>query len=237
MLYLIYGKDGDGAVSYEIGDGSWVNWWYGYPFEFKGAHWYAGFSWMSPEKFGEDADRPDTPATTVAIGQATFRQAAPGAAKPWTQVDTDGYVGEFGAYGKAAEVDGKREPLRFDTADGRMLLAVPTRSFGRGVTSLGYALFVFDPDRVAPLRNGRWAYVGSLAAGEHNAEACDGGRVMPCTSSTGALDFRSAADGGLPTIAVKLSGDTIDRPGGTRRLGEQDTVHYRFDGRQSAYAR
>lgn len=237
VLYVIYGKDGDGATSYEVGDGSWVNWWYGYEFAFKGRQWYTGFSWMSPEKFGEDADQPDGPDTTVAIGQATFEMTREHSPKPWAQIDTDGYVGEFGAYAKAVAVDTKRKPERFDSGDGRMLLAIPTVSSGNGVASYGYALLVFDPDKVAPLRNGLWAYLGLALAGTDNADACDQGQVMPCESSTGILSFQAAPDGGLPGVTITLAGTTIDQPGKVRTLGAQDAVHYHFDTGQGHYVR
>ena len=35
-LYLIYQKDGDGADSYEVENGSWTTYWYGYQFDLDG---------------------------------------------------------------------------------------------------------------------------------------------------------------------------------------------------------
>lgn len=237
VLYMIYKKDGDGATSYEVDYGSWVTYWYGHQFDFKGKHYFTGFAYKTPEKFGEEEqDAPADPEGTVAISQATFEVTKPQDKAPWALREADGFVGEFGAYGKASDIDETRQPQSFETQDGRLLLAVPTTTFSTGVATAGFALFVFDPAEVNKLRDKHWAYIGSIVTGSDNEAACDEGKVMPCAKSAGTLAFLAPKQGsGLPTLQVTPSGTVIDAPGKTRTLGASDVATYAYDTEKNSY--
>lgn len=159
VLYAIYGKDGDGAVRYQVDFGSWVGWWFGHRFSIDGRAYYTGFGWKSAETLGDDG--PDGAVATdgrVAISQATYRAEEKDGKVAWSSVETDGYVGEFGANDEAPQVDESRQPVEFKTGDGRMLLAVPIRE----ASAPGNVIFVYEASERERLREGRWAYVGSV---------------------------------------------------------------------------
>ena len=153
----------------------------------------------------------------------------------WSKPDTDGYVGEFGRLGRADEVDTSRKAQGYATADGRYVLAVPTRDFMNGEEVQSFAMFLFDPDGKDALSFRQWGYVGSVRVGGDNRAACSDGQMMPCTASTGDLTFEPASDGGLPALRVTPSGNTSAGPGKVRALGPADAVTYRFDANAERY--
>lgn len=236
VLYFIYGRDGDGAHSYELEGGATVSYWWGHEFDFGGTHYFTGFTSKTNDREGEAGDSEYAlEEGRVAIGQATFRRVGGAGKQEWAQVDTDGYVGEFGANDRAEEIDDSRKAQGHETGDGRYMVAIPTRAFTNGVTSRMFALFLFDPNNVDALKFRSWGYLGSIAAGSENSAACSDGEVMPCVSSTGALSFEPQADAGLPRIKVTLDGETIASPGQVRALGEGDAVIHAFDPQAEAY--
>ncbi|UUE99652.1 hypothetical protein NDY24_07920 [Xanthomonas hortorum pv. pelargonii] len=54
VLYLIYGVDGDGATSHEIDNGAMATFWGGQHFDLDGRHYYTGFAYATPNKYGND---------------------------------------------------------------------------------------------------------------------------------------------------------------------------------------
>ena len=132
VLYFIYNKDGDGATSYEIENGSVATYWYGHQFDLRGKHYFAGFAYSTPEKFGAAEDEPNpAPGSKVTLANATFVLSKPGTEKPWSLVGAEPYIGEFGAYEKGDEVDPKRTAVSYETEGGQFVLAVPTMSLAR----------------------------------------------------------------------------------------------------------
>ncbi len=235
VLYVIYQRDGDGAVSYEIDGGAMVSYWYGYPFDLKGRHYFTGFATSTAGEDSEDGEGGMMEPGHVAIAQATFVKAEDAGKPTWSQVDTDGYVGEFGQNDQPDAIDDTRKPQSQETADGRLLLALPTRRFDDGVAQASYAMFLFDPDNVDDLSFRKWGYLGSVLAGSDNAAACDEGKVMPCAASTGTLSFEAPGQGGLPNVKIALAGKEISAPGKTRDLGAEDALTYRFDTKEGRY--
>ena len=235
VLYFIYKKDGDGATSYEVDYGSWVGYWYGYEFDLKGKRYFTGFGYKTPEKFGEEEEGEESGSDgPVAISQATFLLETKEGKTAWSILETDGFVGEFGANEKPLGVDRARRPQSYETPDGRLLLAVPTADFSNGVAVDGFALFVYDPEGRVKLRDKHWAYLGNIAAGEDNSAACDEGNVMPCVSSKGTLSFQPSGDG-MPSLRVEMEGTAIASPGKTRELGAADAVTYAYDRERNSY--
>lgn len=236
VLYFIYQRDGDGATTYQVDGGATVSYWYGHEFDFKGKHYFTGFASKSEGDEGPDGDAGmmQEPGH-VAISQATFTRVEKDGKQAWSKPDTDGYVGEFGKNAQPEDIDASRKVQSHETQDGRYLLAIPTRDFTNGVATEMFALFLFDPDNVDPLRFRAWGYLGSIAAGSENSAACDGGAVMACASSTGVLSFGPEADAGLPRLKVALTGETVAGPGQVRALGDQDAIAYRFDANSGRY--
>lgn len=235
VMYFIYQIDGDGATSYEVQNGSVATFWFGHTFVLDGTTYYTGFSWDTRSRYGKPGeDDPPAPDQQVNIAEATFVRAGDDAQKPWKFRGQEWTVGAFGAYERAPDVDTKRSPVEHRTADGRLLLAVPTHFFDRGVDSFGYELLVFSPKREDDSKVRVWTYLGSVNSGEDNSAACADGDVMPCARSGGTLSFK--ADGnGLPQVVVTRSGTTIDGPGKTRALGGGDTVVYTYDAKTKLY--
>jgi len=236
VMYFTYQVDGDGATSYEVQNGSVATFWFGHTFILDGTTYYTGFSWDTREHYGKPGEQtPAGPDDRANLAEATFVLAGTDARKPWKFRGQEWTIGALGAYDKADDVDTRRKPLEHRTADGRLLLAVPTSSFDRGISSTGYALLLFNPRRSEDDVDSKvWRYVGSVRTGEDNSAACDDGNVMPCTDSDGELAF--AADGnGLPRLTVTFKGTTIEGPGKTRALGAGDAVHYTFDSATQQY--
>lgn len=234
VLYFIYQKDGDGASSYEIENGSWATYWYGYRFEFGGKQYFTGFAQQTQEKYGnsEEEEYPD-PDTKAAITQATFILTHPDADKPWSFEGAQRFVGEFGGYEKANEIDQDRQPQEYRTQDKRMVLAIPTWYLASGSRMESYELFLFDPKEILKIEDVRWAYLGNVETGEDNSAACDkqdGGKLR-CVKRTGELSFVADQDAGLPMIRVAMNDKRIAAPG----LGDEAEVEYRYDASEKQY--
>ena len=227
VLYFIYQRDGDGAVSYEVDGGATVSYWYGHAFDLKGKHYFTAFGSKS-ESEGPEGDNGMMDPEHVAISQATFTRVEKEGKAEWSKPDTDGYVGEFGRMGRAEQIDESRKAQSFTTGDGRYLLAVPTLDFVNGTDVRMFALLLFDPDNVDALGFRQWGYLGSIPVSYDNSDACDGGEVMPCAASSGTLAFEQTG-AGLPDLKVVSKGTTIAAPGKVRDMTEADTVVYTFD--------
>lgn len=227
VLYFIYQRDGDGAVSYKIDGGATVSYWYGHAFDLGGKRYFAGFGSKSQGEGPEGDDGMMDP-EHVAISQATFTRVEKDGKSEWSKPDTDGYVGEFGRMGRPEQIDDSRKAQSFTTGDGRYLLAVPTQDFVNGTDVRMFSLLLFDPGNVDKLGFRQWGYLGSIPVGDDNSAACDGGQVMPCVASTGTLAFEAAGEG-LPTLKVSSKGTTIASPGKVRDMTDADDVVYSFD--------
>ncbi|MBO9829568.1 hypothetical protein J7373_15050 [Xanthomonas sp. A2111] len=230
VLYLIYGWDGDGAVSYEIDNGAVVNFWGGQHVELDGKQYYTGFSYATPGHYGiDDAETFPNPGEGVSLGAATFLLTTPGGERPWMVLHAQRYVGSFGAYARADAFDSSRAPQQHALGDGRLLLAVPTTRFGNGITEAGFAVFVFDPNRHDLGDYRSWVYCGTVAAGEDNEAASDPDGVVPHVSSTGTLEFQTVPGQRMPALRVALHGTAIAGPGRARLLDASDVLQYAFD--------
>ncbi|AYD67653.1 hypothetical protein DVB37_14480 [Achromobacter sp. B7] len=236
MLYAIYDVDGKGETTYEVANGSVATYWFGHAFESEGTHYYTGFAWDTADRYGKPGEDDVGPGTRVNLTEATFVLTDPASERPWKFRGMEPTIGEFGAYERGEDVDTRRKPLDFRTPAGKLLLAVPTTNFDNGITSTGYALLVFNPERLKEEEDGHvWTYVGSLLTGEDNSAACADGDVMPCTSSKGELVFSNDGKQDMPTVTVKPSGTTISGPNKTRQLGAADITAYVFDPASKGY--
>lgn len=238
VLYLIYQKDGDGASSYEVDNGSWATYWYGYSFDLGGKHYFTGFASQTPDKYGKSDEENYADADAkVTLTQATFFTTNPDAEKPWTFQGSERYIGEFGGYEKANEVDETRKPQSYQTPSGKLLLAVPTWYLSSGTRVSSFDVLVFNPDELTKTDETRWTYLGNIVAGEDNGAACDEeeGAVVPCVKSSGVLSFAPQDGSDLPLIRIAVSGTEIAAPGKIRPLGSADNAEYRYDPAKQQY--
>lgn len=235
VLYMIYQRDGDGAVTYEVEGGAIVSYWYGHSFDLSGRRYFTGFSSSTEGESGPDAEAGLMEPGHVAIGQATFVQSGDETEPTWIKVDTDGYVGEFGSNDQPDDVDTSRKSQIHELQDGRMLLAVPTRRFVKGLANTSHALLLFDPDNVDELPFRRWGYLGTITGGSDNSASCEDGAVTPCVKNIGILSFGAAGEASLPNLKITLSGTTIGGPGQARELGPDDALNYTFDSATGLY--
>jgi hypothetical protein len=236
VMYYIYQVDGKGETTYEVTNGSIATYWFGHAFESEGTHYYTGFAWDTAERFGKPGEDQVGPGTQVNLAEATFVLTDPASDKPWKFRGMENSIGQFGAYEQGVDVDTRRKAIEYRTPAGQLLLAVPTTSFGNGITSDGYDLVVFNPDRLK--RDGDdhvWTYVGGVLTGEDNSAACADGDVMPCTSSTGELEFVADGKQDMPALKVIPKGTTISGPNKTRQLGAADVTTFVFDAKTKAY--
>ncbi|MCR6626397.1 MAG: hypothetical protein NVV67_09050 [Pseudoxanthomonas sp.] len=236
VLYFIYQRDGDGAVSYKVDGGATVSYWYGHTFDLNGKHYFTGFGAKSEGEGSEGDDGMMEDPEHVAISQATFTRVEKDGKVEWSKPDTDGYVGEFGRMGRPEQIDEARKAQAFTTGDGRYLLAVPTRDFVNGTDVGMFSLLLFDPGSVDKLGFRQWGYLGSIPVSDDNSDACDGGQVMPCVASTGTLTFEQVGEG-LPRLKVSSQGTTIASPGKVRDMTAADDVVYSFDETSERYTK
>lgn len=237
VLYFIYQKDGDGALSYEVENGSWATYWYGYRFEFDGKQYYTGFAYDTPFKFSKAEQESDpAPETKATITQSTFVLTAPGTESPWTFQGSDRDVGEFGAYEKGNEIDETRKPQTYQTPDGKLLLALPTWYLATGVQVNTFDLLLFNPHELK-IDDKRWDYLGNIVIGTDNGAACDEtpDAKQACAKSTGTLSFASQEGSNLPLLKVQRSGTETVSAGKVRTLGSGDTYEYRYDSEKKQY--
>jgi len=228
VLDDIYGEKGDGSASYTIDNNALASFWYGYRFDLGGKHYYTGFANAGPGKYGKPEEENPDPAVGVSISQATYVLDSADGKPTWTLFHAQRWAGDFGASEKADTLDQKRKPQSTETKDGHLLLALPTTHFADGITSSGFAVFTFDPNKNDLGDYKGWVYLGTVATGEDNGAACDDQGTMKCASSTGALSFEPGT-GPLPSLRVTMSGTAIAGPGKVRTLGAADVATYTYD--------
>ncbi|MCC4620818.1 hypothetical protein LL965_12245 [Xanthomonas cassavae CFBP 4642] len=229
VLYFISNVDGDGATSYKVANGSWINYWYGFQFELGGTRYYTGFAWETPELHGAERENHyPAPGTKVTLAHATFVTSEPGSKTPWKLLGAEPYIGEFGGMEQGNTVDTTRKPQTFVTDDSRLVLAVPTWSLQSGVRILSYDALVFNPKETEDVNDKHWTYIGNLPAGEDNGASCgeDAPGKIPCIKNTSTLEFVPQA--GLPALQVKVSANPPTNAG-------DETVVYRYDAAQKSY--
>lgn len=242
VMDTLFQIDGKGETTVEVENGRIATYWFGHAFESEGTHYYTGFAWQTAPRYTQaagaqtEAEHEAGPGTRVNLAEATFVLTDPASDTPWKFRGMEPTIGEFGAYERGEDVDTGRKPREHRTPAGKLLLAVPTTNFDNGITSDGYALLVFNPERLKNDIDGHvWTYVGSVPTGEDNSAACADGDVMPCTSSTGELVFSQDGRQDMPTVTVKPSGTTISGPNKTRQLGAADVTVYAFDAASQVY--
>jgi len=227
VLYFISNVDGDGALNYEIGNGSWINYWFGFPFELDGTRYFTGFAWETAEDFSDSKEpKYPSPEDTVTITQATFTANPPGSEKPWKFKENQHSVGEFGGNARGNALDDSRKPQSIRTSEGNLLVAVPTWYLVSGTRMENFDLLLFNPHSLEMTDNKRWTYVGSLYAGEDNSAACDndGTGGLKCVKKTGTLAFAAHEGDPMPTLNVTVSGDP-----------QAEVTEYRYDAAQKTY--
>ncbi|MEA5122774.1 hypothetical protein [Xanthomonas floridensis] len=228
-LYFISDVDGDGALSYEIANGSWIHFWYGLQFDLGGTHYYTGFAWKTPQLFGAERENHyAAPETKVTLAHATFVTSEPGSKSPWKFLGAEPYIGEFGGMEKGNTVDTTRKPQTVVTDDGRLVLTVPTWSLQSGIRILSYDVLVYNPKETQDIDDRHWTYLGNLPAGEDNSADCgeDAPGKIPCIKNSSTLEFVPQA--GLPKLRVTVSA-------GPPTSGGDETVVYRYDAAQKSY--
>ncbi|CEE80064.1 conserved exported hypothetical protein [Xanthomonas citri pv. citri] len=229
VLYFISNVDGDGATSYEVANGSWIHYWYGFQFELGGTRYYTGFAWETPERFGaEGEDHSPAPGTKVTLAHATFVTSEPGSKTPWKLLGAEPYIGEFGGLEQGNTVDTTRRPQTFVTDDSRLVLAVPTWSLQSGVRILSYDALVFNPKETDNVNDKHWTYIGNIPAGENNSANCgeDAPGKIACVKNSSTLAF--VKQPGLPALRVTVSADPPTS-------GGDATVEYRYDAASKSY--
>ncbi len=224
VLAAIYGDEGGSSDSQTLADGREAAFWYGYRYRSGGRDRYTAFAAAAkPNESGFPA--PDEQVALARISYSLDNGA-------WRADAAQTDVGEFGALGRAPEVDAARAPLAFDTAADRALLGVPTAFFATGATISGYALFAFEA------KDGRWRYLGDVKTSEDHSANCADGPSTPntaCVRNTGTLRLDATADGAMPAIVVTRTGSARGDDGAIRALTERDAIVYRYDEAAARY--
>ncbi len=205
VLYMIYRIDGDGATSYPIENGSVATYWYGHRFTLGGKQYYTGFAYNTREI--HEAEGPDAsfagPADTVTLTAATF-ELVPDAGQPWKWLGSERWIGDFGSYDRANEIDEARKPIERAVGNDRYVLGIPTWSLEAGTRIYGYDVFVFNPGEKSQVDGRVWRYVGNVVSGEDNEASCGeptGGEVA-CIKRQGSVTFLDGLHAGMPEIEV-----------------------------------
>ncbi|EPL07190.1 hypothetical protein [Pseudomonas sp. CF161] len=224
----------DQADTGELEDGAVATFWYGHELDLDGKHYYTAFVWHTRDSAARQGEDFAAPEVQVRLAEATFERTHPGQTQAYTLRYIERKIGFFGAREKPEDVDPARPALEHRTADGRLLLAVPTSTFDSGVIFNGYTLFVFNPKKTEDDNGWIWTFIGQVHTGEDNSAACDEGAVMPCTFSKGELSFVDG-QGAMPQVKVTVSGTTFDGPDSTRPLAAADNLTYVYDGQKRQY--
>lgn len=218
----------------ELQDGVTATFWYGQELDVDGKHYYATFVWHTRDSAARQGEDFAAPEVQVRLADATFELTHPGQTPAYSIRSIERKIGFFGGREKPEEVDGKRQAVEHRTADGRLLLAVPTATFDNGVVTKGYTMLLFNPNKKPEDDGWVWSYLGQVRTGEDNSAACDEGAVMPCIGSDGELSF-VAGQGPLPQVQVKVSGTTFQGPGKIRSLAAADNLTYVYDSKSQQY--
>lgn len=222
-VYALESTDGKSATSEA---GAIATYWLGRAFELGGQSYFTGFTTLTAEPDGAGDSSSSMEPGQVTIGQATYRRDAD--SNTWLIVGTDGYAGEFGKLNNAETIDASREVASNATPDGRLVLAVPVRTFDQGVAYANYAVLIFNPNGVEGQPFRMWTYAGTIQAGSDNEAACEGG-VLTCAKSEGKLTFEADPNGKLPRLHVEVSGNEVSGPGEVRALGPSDVKILTYD--------
>ncbi|MBT2245823.1 hypothetical protein JQK15_20115 [Sphingobium sp. BHU LFT2] len=245
VLRNIYMGQGPMPWRYETKSGTYhddefeseMGFWKAVEFTQDGHRYFTGFTYKTPDGPFNDPNEAPGP---ISIDQATFLHDN----ERWRIVDT-GFVGELevNRSSRWPRADSHKAIADHALADGRRLIAIPTREFQNGVDLSAYLIFRFQPQGMAPSTrrkqgypNGGWSLIGTIPVGEDNGATCDGGAVVPCIANGGALQFRPN-DAELPDIHVARTGTEIAAPGKARRVVPTDHLLYRFDVTRDAYVR
>ncbi|EGD06750.1 hypothetical protein XVE_5083 [Xanthomonas vesicatoria ATCC 35937] len=229
VLYFISNIDGDGATSYEVANGSWINYWYGFQFELSGRRYYTGFAWETPELYGAERENHyAAPDTKVTLAHATFVTSEPGSKSQWKLLGVEPYIGEFGGSEKGNEVDTERKPQTWTTPSGDMLLALPTWYLVSGVRMRTIDVLLFNPHELTKTDENMWRHLATLEAGSNNDASCgpDSPGSIPCIDVTGTLAIVPQDGSDMPLLRVSVPG----------AASQGDTVtEYLYDASQKTY--
>lgn len=214
---------GSDPVRFDLGGGKDADWWFGHRYEFEGKQYFTVVAALAPRS------DPNDELGMGPISQATYLLDGGG----WKKIDSDRFIGQqwqSPTSTKPARLDKRRKVLSHVTHDGRLLLAVPTRSLLDGVDYSGYELFLGDPEkRVKPLRKGMWAYVGYVETGENNAADCGPAGKRCYGFEASSVDISPQDE--LPWIIVHFTGTTS----GGYAITFDDIVEYSFDQARKEY--
>jgi len=231
VLYFTYMDKGDGSSAYKIQNDSFATFWFGIEYQTKGKHYYTGFTYATPERFGEDAKHHEpTPDDKVTIGMASFSRKPPGSAKPWEFEGNDESLGDTGAFDRADTFVANGKVLLYVLHGDDFMIAAPTQSTQGGSTISNYEIFA----RIKDPEDSGWSYLGQVYIGSDNADSCGPDGTEPCAKSTGNLKFVDKG-GAMPEIHIEMSGTEVSGPGKTRTLGAQDGGVYVFDAKTKRY--
>lgn len=213
VLSHITGKDGGGKSSYPVANGATINFWHGLDFEAGGKHWYTGFAWETPNKYGAARENNIIdPSAKVTLTHATYEASAPGAANPWTWRGSELWNGEFGKAERANEIDPSRKPQSWTSPSGLFVLALPSLVDASGGKAPAYEVLRFNPaEELQGTEERRWLHLGTIPAG--NAGQAAGRLELASRQGMELPDVRiSAAAGGDKPIEYRY-----DKPSKTYR--------------------
>jgi hypothetical protein len=239
VLEAIYQTEAHGQDSMAVANGSEATYWYGHSFDLNGKHYYAGFVYATPEKYTqEQKDALPAPDAKVTLADATFQWIADGAKPGWDLVESEHYAGEFGSYEKADEVDEKEAVHSAPTANGGLLLAIPTWYLASGVRIKSFSMLVYNPSPADSQEESAWTFVGNIPRGEDNDAACDAkgtGNHIACVVGSAQIAFGNSPSAGLPDLHVTRTGSGFDEAGNKKTFGAGDVVAYRFNPKDKVY--
>ncbi|NIJ68982.1 hypothetical protein [Xanthomonas sp. 60] len=179
VLHQITDVEGNGKLSYEISNGSHVNWWHGLTFEAAGKTFYTGFAWTTPNKYGaarqSGAVDPNGKAT---LAHATYTASASGSENPWTLVGSESWIGEFGHAERGNSIDGSRKAVQWNSPSGKFILAQPSVVTKDGQSSPAFEVLVFNPGELQGTEDRKWRHLGTLS-GQTLELVPDAGSDMP----------------------------------------------------------
>jgi len=212
----------------QLSDGRYVGYWNGQQYTLDGKNYFVAFTEATPPS---EIEYP-APEDKVTISQATYEFTD----GQWQLKSVQADVGQFGGNNKAPVANTAAKTAVFENARGKLFLAAAYVVLANeGIQLSSREIFALSPE------SGKWKYLGSIDTGSDNSAGCsreaDSAIKTKCASNTSTLEFSTIENSNWPVLKVIREGTELDDKGNLIALSGKDSVTYRYEEKNSGYAK